>query len=98
MSWSCVPYLYENVPPYHEIVAFSESSATPYVNSVIEAYTNREVAQSALAAGVIGNTQVRIACERKQERHISDVTRSKTHMQKKDANALGQYIDIRFKG
>jgi predicted aconitase len=37
-------------------VAFSESSATPYVNSVIGARTNREAAQSALAAGVIGKT------------------------------------------
>jgi len=46
----------ENIPLYDEIVAFSESSATPYVNSVIGARTNREAAQSALAAGVIGKT------------------------------------------
>ena len=56
LSWSCVPYLNENIPVYGEIVAFSESSATPYVNSVIGAWTNREAAQSALAAGVIGKT------------------------------------------
>jgi hypothetical protein len=56
LSWSCVPYLCENVPLYRETMAFSESSATPYVNSVIGAYTNREAAQSALAAGVIGKT------------------------------------------
>ena len=56
LSWSCTPYLYENVPLFGETVAFSESSATPYVNSVIGAYTNREAAQSALAAGVIGKT------------------------------------------
>ena len=54
VSWSCVPYLCENIPLPGETVAFSESSATPYVNSVIGAYTNREAAQSALAAGVIG--------------------------------------------
>jgi hypothetical protein len=46
----------ENIPLYGEIVAFSESSATPYVNSVIGARTNREAAQSALAVGVIGKT------------------------------------------
>jgi hypothetical protein len=46
----------ENIPLYGETVAFSESSATPYVNSVIGARTNREAAQSALAAGVIGKT------------------------------------------
>jgi len=55
-SWSCIPYMAENIPLYDEIVAFSESSATPYVNSVIGARTNREAAQSALAAGVIGKT------------------------------------------
>jgi predicted aconitase len=56
LNWSCVPYLAENIPLYGETVAFSESSATPYVNSVIGARTNREAAQSALAAGVVGKT------------------------------------------
>ena len=56
LSWSCIPYIAENIPLYGENVAFSESSATPYVNSVIGARTNREAAQSALAAGVIGKT------------------------------------------
>lgn len=56
LSWGCVPYLTENIPLYGENVAFSESSATPYVNSVIGATTNREAAQSALAAGVAGKT------------------------------------------
>jgi hypothetical protein len=56
LSWSCLPYLTENIPLFGETVAFSESSATPYVNSVIGARTNREAAQSALAAGVIGKT------------------------------------------
>jgi predicted aconitase len=56
LSWSCVPYLGENIPLFGETVAFSESSATPYVNSVIGASTNREAAQSALAAGIIGKT------------------------------------------
>jgi predicted aconitase len=56
LSWSCIPYMAENIPLYGDTVAFSESSATPYVNSVIGARTNREAAQSALAAGVIGKT------------------------------------------
>ena len=55
-SWGCLPYLTENIPLYGETVAFSESSATPYVNSVIGARTNREAAQSALASGVVGVT------------------------------------------
>jgi predicted aconitase len=56
MSQSCIPYLAENIPEYGEHVAFSESSATPYVNSVIGALTNRESIQTALAAGVVGET------------------------------------------
>lgn len=56
MSQSCIPYLAENIPEYGEHVAFSESSATPYVNSVIGALTNRESIQTALAAGVTGKT------------------------------------------
>ena len=56
LSWSCLPYLTENIPLFGETVAFSESSATPYVNTVIGAKTNREAAQSALAAGVVGKT------------------------------------------
>jgi predicted aconitase len=56
MSQSCIPYLAENIPQYGEHVAFSESSATPYVNSVIGALTNRESIQTALAAGIIGKT------------------------------------------
>jgi len=56
LTWSCVPYMSENIPLYGETVAFSESSATPYVNSIIGAKTNREAAQSALASGVVGKT------------------------------------------
>ena len=56
MSWSCIPYLAENIPSFGEHVAFSESSATPYVNSVIGGLTNRESIQTALAAGILGKT------------------------------------------
>ena len=48
------PYIDTNVPNYGEVIAFSESSATPYVNSVWGARTNREGANSALCAAVTG--------------------------------------------
>lgn len=54
LSFNCTPYLLQNVPTYGETVAFSESSATPYVNSVIGARSNRESSQSALCAAVTG--------------------------------------------
>ncbi|MGA7279156.1 MAG: aconitase X, partial [Desulfocapsaceae bacterium] len=34
LSYNCTPYLGSNVPQFGEITAFSESSATPYINSV----------------------------------------------------------------
>jgi hypothetical protein len=54
LNFSCTPYLFDNIPRQGETIAFSESSATPYVNSVWGARTNRESAQSALCAAVIG--------------------------------------------
>jgi hypothetical protein len=83
MSWSCVPYLAENIPLTGEAVAFSESSATPYVNSVIGARTNREAAQSALAAGVIGKTPL-------YGFHIKE-NRKGTHLVKVDAAVKDEF-------
>lgn len=54
LSYNCTPYLGTNIPHYGEIVAFSESSATPFVNSVWGARSNREAAQSALCAAITG--------------------------------------------
>lgn len=54
LTFNCTPYLQQNVPAFGEVIAFSESSATPYVNSVLGARTNREGANSALCAAVTG--------------------------------------------
>ncbi len=54
MTLNCTPELEKNVPAYGEVVAFSESSATPYVNSVLGARSNRESSISALCAAVTG--------------------------------------------
>jgi cis-L-3-hydroxyproline dehydratase len=54
MTLDCTPYLQQNIPAFGEVVAFSESSATPYVNSVQGARSNRESSQSALCAAVTG--------------------------------------------
>ncbi len=56
MTYDCTPYLERNVPRFGEVIAFSESSATPFVNSVYGARSNREAAQSALCAAVTGVT------------------------------------------
>lgn len=54
LTFNCTPYMEKNTPAYGEIVAFSESSATPYVNSVYGARSNRESAHSALCAAITG--------------------------------------------
>ena len=54
LSYNCTPYIDTNVPNYRELIAFSESSATPYANAVWGARTNREGANSALCAAITG--------------------------------------------
>lgn len=54
LTFNCTPYLQQNTPAYGEVIGFSESSATPYVNSVIGARSNRESSQSALCAAITG--------------------------------------------
>lgn len=53
---SCTPYLIGNLPLFGEHIAWSESSAVCYANSVIGARTNREGGPSALAAALTGVT------------------------------------------
>ncbi len=53
---SCVPYYVGYVPRLGESVAWAESSAVMYSNSVLGARDNREGGPSALAAGLTGRT------------------------------------------
>lgn len=53
---TCTPYLVGNVPRVGEHVAWAESSAVSYANSVLGARTNREGGPSALAAAIAGRT------------------------------------------
>jgi len=56
VSATCTPYLAGNLPRYREHIAWSESSAISFSNSVIGARTNREGGPSALAAALCGVT------------------------------------------
>ncbi|RLF82645.1 hypothetical protein DRN48_08845 [Thermococci archaeon] len=56
VSATCTPYLAGNLPRYREHIAWSESSAVSFANSVIGARTNREGGPSALAAAICGIT------------------------------------------
>jgi len=53
---SCTPYLFGNLPHFSEHIAWAESSAVCYANSVLGARTNREGGPSALAAALTGVT------------------------------------------
>jgi hypothetical protein len=56
VSATCTPYLAGNLPRFAEHIAWSESSAISFSNSVIGARTNREGGPSALAAALCGVT------------------------------------------
>lgn len=56
ISCTCTPYLIGSLPTYGEHIAWSESSAVTFANSVIGAKTNREGGPSALAAAFVGKT------------------------------------------
>ncbi|MFX1570035.1 MAG: aconitase X [Promethearchaeota archaeon] len=53
---SCTPYLMGNTPHFGQHIAWAESSAVCYANSVIGARTNREGGPSALASAITGKT------------------------------------------
>ncbi|MFB0561991.1 MAG: aconitase X [Candidatus Lokiarchaeia archaeon] len=56
MTYTCAPYLVGNVPRIGENIAWMESSAQAYANSVLGARTNREGTYSAIATMVAGCT------------------------------------------
>ncbi|MEM3571311.1 MAG: aconitase X catalytic domain-containing protein, partial [Candidatus Bathyarchaeia archaeon] len=53
-TWTCTPYLVGNIPSKKDSVAWCESSAIIYANSVLGARTNRECCQSALFSALTG--------------------------------------------
>src|SRR3990167_6457864 len=56
LTCTCTPYLVGNIPVYGEHIAWSESSAVCFANSVIGARTNREGGPSSLASALTGKT------------------------------------------
>jgi predicted aconitase len=56
ISCTCTPYLTGIVPERGQTIAWAESSAVCYANSVLGARTNREGGPGALAAAIVGGT------------------------------------------
>ncbi|WP_148882394.1 aconitase X catalytic domain-containing protein [Thermococcus aciditolerans] len=53
---TCTPYYGANLPKFGDHIAWSESSAVSFANSILGARTNREGGPSSLAAAIVGKT------------------------------------------
>ena len=92
VSATCTPYLSGNLPRFGEHIAWSESSAVSFSNSVIGARTNREGGPSALAAAILGRTPnygFHLDENRKPDFHVSVETDLTSEA---DYGALGYYV------
>ncbi len=94
---TCTPYLIGNLPKRGDHIAWSESSAVTYANSVIGAYTNREGGPSALAAaltGVTPNYGMHLDENRKPDIHFKVEAKLKTLS---DYGALSYFVGTHCK-
>jgi len=92
LTYNCTPYLELNVPRQGEITAFSESSATPFVNSVWGARSNRESSQSALCSAIVGRTPL-YGLLLDENRHADMVVDVKAHLKDEfDYHLLGYCV------
>jgi len=92
MTATCTPYLVGNLPRFGEHIAWSESSAVSFANSVIGARTNREGGPSALAAalcGVTPNYGLHLEENRRPNFLVNVNTELKTNS---DFGALGYHV------
>ena len=85
---TCTPYLVGNVPRFEDHVAWSESSAVTYVNSVIGARTNREGGPGALAAAICGKTP-KYGYHLKENRKATSVIKLEDEISRIEYGALG---------
>ncbi len=89
---TCTPYLAGNLPRFREHIAWSESSAVAFSNSVIAARTNREGGPSALAAALLGKTP-NYGLHRDENRKPHFLVDVSAHIERdSDFGALGWYI------
>ncbi|HQQ49519.1 MAG TPA: aconitase X catalytic domain-containing protein [Methanofastidiosum sp.] len=91
-SCTCTPYLIGNRPDCGEHIAWSESSAISFANSVLGAKTNREGGPSSLASSIIGKTP-NYGFHLESNRKAGIIVDVKTEIKKfSDVGALGNYV------
>ena len=88
---TCTPYLVGNVPMRGDHVAWSESSAVAYVNSVIGAKTNREGGPGALSAAICGKTP-EYGYHLDEERKANLIVDVETEIEGTDYGAIGYLV------
>jgi len=88
---TCTPYLVGNVPRFKDHVAWSESSAVAYLNSVLGARTNREGGPGALAAAICGKTPM-YGYHLEKNRLATNVIELEDEISRIDYGALGYLI------
>jgi len=88
---TCTPY-YLQEPQRGQHLAWSESSAVVYANSVLNAWTNREGAPSALAAALVGKTP-NYGVHQPENRQPNVLVKLETQLETEaDYGALGIYL------
>ena len=94
---TCTPYLVGHVPAYGQHIAWAESSAVSYANSVLGARTNREGGPSALAAAITGRT-ARYGLHLDENRQATVVVDVRCAVRSEaDLGALGYLVGQRVK-
>jgi predicted aconitase len=94
---TCTPYLVGHLPEFGQHVAWAESSAVTYANSVLGARTNREGGPSALAAAITGLT-ARYGLHLDSNRRATMVVDVQTPVRSEaDLGALGYLVGRRVK-
>ncbi|MEG3225330.1 MAG: hypothetical protein BME94_07420 [Methanobacteriales archaeon Met13] len=88
---TCTPYLASNLPTLGNHIAWSESSAVCFANSVIGARTNREGGPGALSAAICGRTPL-YGYHLESGRKANLVVEVKARLKGADYGALGYLV------
>ncbi|MEM0167746.1 MAG: aconitase X catalytic domain-containing protein [Thermoplasmatales archaeon] len=90
-SFTCTPYYFYNEPSFGDHLAWAESSAIIYANSLIGARTNRESGPSALASAILGKTPDH-GLHRTENRKPQIIVNVTTQLDYTGFAALGLYL------
>jgi len=88
---TCTPYLVGTVPTLGSHIAWSESSAVCYANSVLGARTNREGGPGALSAAICGRTAM-YGYHLNKGRHPNLLVELETSVKGSDFGAVGYIV------